>query len=606
MRRMARLFARPTTRRQASVAVAAAASLGFGLAGTRAPAAPIARQREASGAERIRLNQVGFYAAAPKVAIVETEAPGRFAVVTEDGRDTVFRGALSAARRWPPSDEIVRRADFSRLTRPGRYRLAVAGVGRSYPFNVERGALRNVARAAAKAFYYQRASIGLERRFAAKWSRAAGHPDDSVIVHASAASAARPAGSRISSPGGWYDAGDYNKYIVNSAISIYSLMALAEQYTEPSIRLRTDIPESGDGMSDVMSEALWNLRWMRTMQDPGDGGVYHKLTNAEFDGFVMPDQARATRYVVQKSTAAALDFAATAAHAALVVPRFRLQSPGLADSLVAEARAAWRWARQHPDSVYDQGRLNEYFHPHINTGAYDDKNLGDEFRWAAAELFLATKEDSFLVLAAPLAPPALDLPNWQSVRTLGIYSLVEHRRSLPATFDTAALRRSFLDWVRPLAQRTRASAYGVSMSETSDFVWGSNAVAANQGMAVLMAWRLSRDSLYLHAAVASADYILGRNATGYSFVTGIGSKSPWFPHHRPSSADSVREPVPGMVVGGPNPGQQDHCPGYTTKIPAKSYIDSTCAYAANEIAINWNAPFVYLTGALDAIYSRRP
>ena len=192
------------------------------------------------------------------------------------------------------------------------------------------------------------------------------------------------------------------------------------------------------------------------------------------------------------------------------------------------------------------------------------------------------------------------------MRTLGVYSLLEHQSELPRSFDANALRKSFLAWVRPLALRTRESAYGVSMRAPGDFVWGSNAVAANQGMAFLHAFRLSRDTLYLHAAVASADYVLGRNATGYSFVTGFGSKTPLFPHHRPSRADSVRAPVPGLLVGGPNPGQQDRCPGYPTRIPAKSYVDSTCSYAANEIAINWNAPFVYLAGALDAIYSRMP
>jgi endoglucanase len=427
-----------------------------------------------------------------------------------------------------------------------------------------------------------------------------------VIVHPSASSAARPAGARISSPGGWYDAGDYNKYIVNSGISTYTLLALVEQYTGASVLLQTNIPESGDGMADLMNEALWNLRWMRTMQDPDDGGVYHKLTNAEFDKFVMPSEARSTRYVVQKSTAATLDFAAVAAHAALIVPAFPQQLPGLADSLVAEARAAWGWARQHPDSIYDQRRLNAHYQPHINTGAYDDSRLDDELRWAAAELYLATREDSFLVVAAPLAPPALDLPDWQSVRTLGVYSLLEHQRDLPRSFDADSLRGRFLAWVRPLALRTRESAYGVSMREPGDFAWGSNAVAANQGMAFVHAFRQTRDTMYLRAAVASADYVLGRNATGYSFVTGLGSKTPRFPHHRPSRADTVRAPVPGMVVGGPNPGQQDNCPGYPTRIPAKSYVDSTCAYAANEIAINWNAPFVYLVGALDAIYSRLP
>src|SRR4029079_7283059 len=158
----------------------------------------------------------------------------------------------------------------------------------------------------------------------------------------------------------------------------------AEQYPAYASELRTNIPESGNPLPDVVDEALFNVRWMLTMQDPGDGGVYHKLTNAEFDGFIEPRAAAAPRYVVQKSTAATLDFAAVMAQASRVVRRYPRQLPGLADSLSSAALAAWRWARQHPDSLYDQGRLNAATTPKIQTGAYGDRRVSDEFRWAAA------------------------------------------------------------------------------------------------------------------------------------------------------------------------------------------------------------------------------
>ncbi|NUQ21065.1 MAG: endoglucanase, partial [Gemmatimonadaceae bacterium] len=143
-----------------------------------------------------------------------------------------------------------------------------------------------------------------------------------------------------------------------------------------------------------------------------------------------------------------------------------------------------------------------------------------------------------------------------------------------------------------------------------DWSWGSNGVAANEGVALLQAFRLTADSSYLDAAVAALDYLLGRNPTGYSFVTGYGAKTPHSPHHRPSASDTVAAPVPGLLVGGPNPGQQDRCAGYPSRLPALSYLDDVCAYASNEIAINWNAPFAYLALAIDAIYNhgtaRRP
>jgi hypothetical protein len=101
------------------------------------------------------------------------------------------------------------------------------------------------------------------------------------------------------------------------------------------------------------------------------------------------------------------------------------------------------------------------------------------------------------------------------------------------------------------------------------------------------------------AAVDALDYLLGRNPTGYSYVTGYGAKTPQFPHHRPSSADGITEPVPGLLVGGPNPKQEDKCV-YASTLAALSYSDTECSYASNEIAINWNAPFAYLAGGLEA------
>lgn len=120
-----------------------------------------------------------------------------------------------------------------------------------------------------------------------------------VYIHPSAQTDKRPAGSIISSPGGWYDAGDYNKYIVNSGISTYTLLGAYEHNPEYFDTLKLNIPESNNKIPDILDEALYNIKWMLTMQD-ADGGVYHKLTNPNFDGFIMPDEADQKRYVVEK------------------------------------------------------------------------------------------------------------------------------------------------------------------------------------------------------------------------------------------------------------------------------------------------------------------
>jgi endoglucanase len=553
----------------------------------------------------IRLNQIGFLPEAPKVAVVVGATGKSFTVETAQGGTVVSRGSLSAPATWPMSGEEVRRADFSSLRKPGRYVLVVPGVGRSTPFAIGDTALRPVSRAAVKSYYYQRTGIPLEAKFAGRWARAEGHPDTVVLVHSSAATAARPEGTHISSPRGWYDAGDYNKYVVNSGISTYTLLLIAEQFPRYAQSLRLEIPETGNGVPDVLNEALWNIRWMMTMQDPSDGGVYHKLTNAAFDAFIAPEKAVAPRYVVQKSTAATLDFAAVMAHASMVTRGYERQLPGLSDSLARAALHAWRWGRLHPDSIYDQSRMNQTYKPPVSTGDYGDRSVSDEMRWAAAELALATKQDSFVVAVPPFANDGLSVPTWGSVGTLAIVSLLDHRRELRGAIDTVRLKESLVALARSLRTAADTSPYGVAMAQRQDFAWGSNAVAANQGLILIQAARATGDTSYLRAAASNLDYLLGRNATGYSFVTGFGVKTPMFPHHRPSAADTIAAPVPGLLVGGPNPSQQDRCQGYPSKLPALSYLDAQCSYASNEVAINWNAPFAYLIAATDAMYGSR-
>jgi len=569
--------------------------LALVLAGSRSVAAQ-------DGAASIRLNQLGFYPNAPKHAVVVSPDAGPFHVIDLATDDTVYHGTLGPAHVWPLSGETVRQADCSRLRAPGTYALVVPSLGTSYPFAVQAAVHRPLAAGALKGYYYQRASTPLDARYAGPWARAAGHPDDAVAVHPSAATAQRPAGTLIAAPRGWYDAGDYNKYIVNSGISTYTLLALCEQYPAFSAHLEAGIPESDNAVPDVLDEAVWNLRWMLTMQDPHDGGVYHKLTHATFQGIVMPHEATAPRYVVQKSTAAALNFAAVMAQATRLLANQASAFPGLADSTRAAALNAWRWARRNPEAVYNQRALNESYDPDVVTGAYGGRRVDDEFAWAAAELFITTAADSFLTAASPLDHDP-SVPSWSNVEALGWYTLLHYRRQAAAVVDTAAMKQRFLRFADQLAGARTQLPYGTVMGhEAGDFVWGSNAVAANQAMTLLQAFRLTADSTYLWAALSNQDYLLGRNAVGYSFVTGFGALSPGHPHHRPSEADTVAAPVPGLLVGGPNPGRQDGCI-YASTLPARAYLDAWCSYASNEIAINWNAPLVYVTTALEAALS---
>lgn len=543
----------------------------------------------------VRLNQLGYLPQANKLALVPAGAGSTFEVLANDGGRVVLRGELGPAASWAPAGDTVRVADFSAVHLPGNYRIRVPGQPLSDVFAIRPAAYREAGKAALKAFYYNRSGTALAARHAGAYARPAGHPDDRVLVHASAASATRPAGTVIAAAKGWYDAGDYNKYIASSAISTYTLLAAYEHFPAWFGGLDLNIPESGDAVPDIVDEAMWNLEWMLAMQDPEDGGVYHKLSNLRFDAMVQPHEAmREPRYVVAKSTSAALGFAATMATASRVLAAYDQRWPGLSARMLLAAERAWAWAQAHLNVLFKNPA-------DVLTGEYGDARVDDELAWAAAELYITTGKDSYYQAMAPETVSAT-VPAWDDVRGLAWMSLAHHRTRLSPIADQALIASRIDGLAARLASEWRSSGYRVGM-KGAEFVWGSNAVMLNGAMMLVQAYRLNGRRDYLDAAQSGLDYVFGRNALGLSFVTGFGARTPRHPHHRPSLGDKVMAPVPGFVVGGPQPFQQDkaECPPYPSSLPALSYLDHACSYASNEVAINWNAPLVYVLGALSAL-----
>ena len=558
------------------------------------------------GLPDLHVNQIGYLPDLPKVAVVH--APGgdsSFTVVKDPSGEVAFSGFGTKMLYWASADDSVRRYDFSALTTPGTYRLKIPGRGVSYPFRISRDVFVPITKGAIRSYYYQRASTALTATYAGAYARAAGHPDNAVLVHNSAATARRPANSKISSPKGWYDAGDYGKYIVNSGITVWTLLDTYLQSPAFFDTLNLNIPESQNRLPDLLDEALWNIDWMLTMQDL-DGGVYHKLTTAGFSGFVMPAEDKATRYVVQKGTAATLDFAAVMAMTSRIFRKYPTQRPGFADSCLNAALRAWNWAQANPAIAYDQSKLTN---PEITTGTYGDGTFSDEKLWAAVELTLATRRDSFWVSVFPTGKftGGKTVPGWPSVGALGLMSAFGSIDSLIGLVDTTGMQSILKTLASEATSRKATSPYGIPV-KAGDLYWGSTAVTGNVCLGALHWYGISRDTLYRNAALAGLDWILGRNAVGVSFVTGFGTVTPQNPHHRPSGGDGIDAPIPGFVVGGPNGNQDDatSCESsgasypYSTDYPALSWLDNKCSYASNEVAINWNAPLVAVLGSLQA------
>lgn len=551
----------------------------------------------------VRINQVGMYPKQEKIAVIENGRMSQPFIIKDTKGKVVFTGKVKKITTSPWSGKKRGIADFTALQEEGEYMFI--SDNDSCRFFIDTHALDSIAQSTLNAYYYQRSGTDIEKQHAGIWSRQKAHPDTSVIVHPSAASKNRPAGTRFSSPYGWYDAGDYNKYIVNSAFTIGQILTVYKMNRDFFARQKLHIPENANTSPDILDEMMFNLIWMLTMQDPDDGGVYHKLTTPLFEGMKMPADCRQQRYVVQKSVTATLGFAAVMALASTIY-QDNVDYPLFSSQAIKASEKAWQWALSHPQAFYQQEAMNQKYKPEIKTGEYGDKDAQDEFYWAATQLYLATHDKQYLAAAERYAPATFTSPSWANPSGLATYEWATSKENNKLA---STAQRQITDYSRKKSDNVATSSFQTPCGdERGDFGWASMAEHfATPGITFLFAYHLTQDSQYLKLARQNADYILGRNAMGYCFVTGFGSKSPLSPHHRISIADGVEQPVPGLLVGGPNPEQQDLSDlgtVYPSCLPDESYIDHPLSYASNEIAINWNSAAVGLFSWLAAIGDR--
>ena len=557
------------------------------------------------------VNQLGYYPDAEKTVVFPGNDANGLEVRDLKGK-TVLKLKAPLVYDWDYSGEEVQTFDISAVKAPGTYRLFRGGEYVGTPIVVGKNVYGDLVKASLKWFYYQRSSMALEPQYAGKWARAAGHKDDKVIVYGSdKATGGKGAGKTIKSQRGWYDAGDYGKYIVNSGITVFTLLEIYEHFPKYADSLKWNIPREFPKYPELLEEVRYNLDWMLTMQDK-DGGVYHKVTTLKFGGSVLPENDIAPRYAIIKNVTASLDFAAVMAQASVV---YRNIDKAYADKMLKAAESAYAWAKKNPEAFYKQP-------DDVQTGSYmpGDENGKDEFRWAAAELFRAkvaagAKDDKATAayqedLKANAFTP--DGAWWGNVNMLAAFRVALDSADFDAEL-VAAAKKVVLNEANNLRAVGDTSAYRLPAFPWS-WNWGSNSAMANNGIVLVHAYLLTKDKSYLDGAQQCLDYLLGKNPQDITYVTGFGYRSPHNPHHRPSESDMVDDPVPGMLVGGPHLGKQDinldgkenwKCPNYAAADkPALAYIDNRCSYATNEVAINWNAPLAYLAAALEAIYGK--
>lgn len=539
----------------------------------------------------IHVDQFGYLPDAGKVAVIADPQVGYNAA------DSFDPGPFMQVRRWHDDTVVLEGAplawnggathaqsgdrcwhfDFSALTTAGLYYLyspsAAAGSDR---FEIAHDVYRAVAVQAVRMFFYQRSGFAKEKPYVNdRWVDGAAFLRDTQDPKCRLVSdRANPATER-DLRGGWFDAGDYNKYVTFTWDAMQALLLAYEE--NPDVWGDDHaIPESGNGIPDLLDEIKWETDWLLRMQEPS-GAVLnrvHDVPNTRPAGTsgspASADQiARAYGAASTMSTVAAADMYA---HAAVV---FGSLGRGDMDAYAAELRAAaikaWAWALANPAVAYDDTGFGSRHQaaPSAETFAvwmtraasklyvltgdatyrdYFDANYrkANMFKWNFSYVFEVILQDALLYYGrAPGATPAVV----DDIRSVYTGTIVNGGGNLPRHLDSSDAYRAY--------------------SDTGDYTWGSSRWKSEKGnmFAVMQVYGLDPANAvhYRDAAAAYIHYLHGVNPIGLCYLTNMAAFGAersatemyhhWFGHGTDwdSALTSPKGPPPGYLTGGANP-----------------------------------------------------
>lgn len=535
-------------------------------------------------APKIKINQVGYKPDELKTVLFSDLDADSFQVVNVDNDEVAFEGEIGKAKHNEGADEDVSTADFSDLTKEGTYKI-VAGDEESYEFVISKDPFSDSFNSLMNMFYLQRCGMELTEEYAGTFNHPACHTGDGKLYGSS---------TMVEVTGGWHDAGDYGRYTVAGAKAVADLL-LAYEANPDAFSDSMNIPESGNGVSDVLDEAKYELDWMLKMQKEETGGVRHKVTCEVFPETVMPEEETDQLVVCSVSPAATGDFAAVMAMASRIYGASnKAEYKEFADTCLEASKKAYDYLA---DNLNKDGFKNP---TGVVTGEYPDGVCIDEFFWAAAELFKTTGDKKYVKAIKEKTDDLTDYAGlgWANVGGFGSYALLTAEGAEEADKDVyKKVYDAFIAAADTALENSKNNEYMVNRN--TEFEWGSNMGIANDGILFVFANEVSENKEYIEYAKHHLDYLFGVNATGYCFITGVGTLYPESPHHRPSQATGIC--VPGMLVGGPNSALEDpYAEAVCKDMPAaKCYVDNEQSYSMNEITIYWNSPLVYLMAATE-------
>ena len=584
--------------------------------------------------KEIRVNQVGYYPNSQKVATLIGSA-STWELKDSSGR-TVKSGSTKSFGLDKDSGDTVQLIDFSDFTQEGTYYIEAGGES-SYEFKIGNDIYSDLMYDALKYFYYNRSAQPIEAAYShdPSFARAAGHTRDVAKCVEFAESRDTYGGTHsLDVTGGWYDAGDYGRYVVNGGIAAWTLMnqyerALAAGTADKYYGDNTmNIPESGNRIPDILDEVRPELEFMLKMQVPSNykraGMVHHKVHDDRWTalGLAPADDAERERVLKPPTTAATLNMAAAAAMGSRL---FKDIDSSFANELISAAEVAWEAALANP-SIYAP------FTATMGGGPYGDDYVEDEFYWAAAELYITTgkstyydyikKSKHFLEMPSELTGGEakhgfIGAFDWGNTQGLGTISLLLNKDKLSSS-EASTLESNIKKAADAWIDIQQKQGYGITIEQRPVFFddpslvgypWGSNSFVINQCIVFAYAYDISNNAKYFNALTKAMDYIMGRNPNNQCYVSGYGSMPLTNPHHRWFAYQldpSFPKAPPGWLSGGPNSGLQDPWvkgmgwkPGGFP--PQKCFLDNIESWSTNEVTINWNAPLAWVTGYLTEI-----
>ncbi len=567
-------------------------------------------------------NQVGYFVGREKKATLLSKKKQDFDILDENG-NSVYSGTSIDFGHDDDSDDDVQVLDFSDFDDEGTFTIETEDGSTSREFVIgDSSAYSEMLYDSLNYFYQNRSGIEIESKYitsgdANALARAAGHdPDNAEIEQTWGYSGSS---GTIDVTGGWYDAGDHGKYVVNGGFSLWLMQnqyEVAKKYGFEDVYAdgTMNIPENNNSYPDLLDEARWEMDWMFSMiVDSGDyeGMLYHKAHDEKWTALgIAPADDEMKRIVKPPTTAATLNFAACAAQAARLWEGI---DDDFSEKCLDAAETAYEAAKKHPDMY---APLDES----VGGGAYGDDDVTDEFYWAACELYITTGDasyhddmkdsDFFLELPTKLgggeSVDTVGSFDWGNTAALGTMSI-----SISDTEDSEKASDNIISasdhYIEIEDGQGYGQPYGPSTLSYNDkdkgYLWGSNSFVTDNSIVMAYGYLLSDDTQYLDGALGGLDYILGRNPMDYSYVTGYGTHAIEYPHHRywAKQIDDAFPMAPsGVMSGGPNSGMQDPwVQGSGWKKgeipPAKCYLDNIEAWSVNECTINWNTSLAWLT-----------